>query len=60
MCATSADRVEIGKHVSWNLERRSPKILAKMFQGRRSRNQQDVWRTLEKPGKRKLHGRRLK
>ncbi len=38
---------------------RGPKILAKMFQGRRSGNQQDVWRALEKPGKRKLHGRRL-
>ena len=57
---TSADCVEIGKHFRGNLEYRSLKILAKMLEGRCSRNQQDVGRALEKPGKRHLHRRGLK
>src|SRR5258705_5018584 len=57
MCETSADCVEIGVHFRRNLQRRSLKILAKMPQGRRSRNQQNVGRALEKPSKRNLHRR---
>ena len=47
--------VEVGKDFSWNLQRRGLKILAKMLDGGCARNQQDVGRTLKKPGKRNLH-----
>jgi hypothetical protein len=47
--------VEVGKDLSGNLQRRSPKILAKMLDGGCARNQQDVGGALKKPGKRNLH-----
>jgi hypothetical protein len=54
---TSTDQIKIGKQFSRNLQRRGLQILAQMLAGRCPRNQQDVGRAMEKPGKRKLHGR---
>src|SRR5580700_9479477 len=50
-------RVEIGKHLRGDLQRRCLEILAKMGERRCSGNHQDVWRTVEQPGKRNLHRR---
>jgi hypothetical protein len=52
----SADCVEIGDHLR-NLKHRRLKILAKMLDGRRSRDHQDIGRPLEKPNELNLHGR---
>jgi hypothetical protein len=38
----SAERVEIGNHFRGNLKHRRLKILAKMIEGRRARNQSDA------------------
>src|SRR5258708_20378416 len=54
---TSADCVEIGNHFRGNLKHRRLKILAKMLDGRCSRDHQDIGRPLKKPSKRNLHGR---
>jgi hypothetical protein len=51
----SVDCVEIGNYLRGNLKRRSLKILAEMLDGRRSGDDQDIGRSLEKPSKRNLH-----
>src|SRR3984957_14785084 len=55
-----ADRVEFGNHFRANLKQRRLKILAKMLDGRCSRDHQDIGRPLEKPRQRNLHGRGTK
>ena len=49
--------VEIGKHLSGNLQRRRLEILAKMLERRCSGNHQDVRRALEEPRECNLHRR---
>src|SRR5262249_43876615 len=52
---TPADRVKTGNHFRRKLQRSSRKILAKMVDRRRPRNEQDIGRPLKQPGECCLH-----
>ena len=48
-------RLETRSEGIWKLRR--PEVLAQMLDGRRSRDDQDIGRPLQKPSERDLHGR---
>ena len=57
MAGNSPDRVQISDYFGRKRQRRRTEIFAKMLDGRRAGNQQNVWGTLKQPRERDLHRR---
>src|SRR5580693_1943924 len=53
----SRHRIEIGEHLGGDLQSRRLQVFTKMGERRCSGDYEDIWRAMEQPRERDLHGR---